>query len=336
MTPFLPTGISLEHLSIILGSVRDYIGIHSVVCDDNGRVIDASLVWWNDAYADIRTKPPHQHQSMLATYFDPQNAIGFVRQSWTDGSARQIFELSEHTTDKYRTPNVLVKLEISWIRVDDYIVEIGTDLSATTQLERDLIAERIAYNDAIRDAVLHLERSRIGRDLHDSVIQNLFAISLRLQARESDPWVVDAIHEVINEIRETIFKIEPAHKPPNRVRIEKVVASFDGVWSQPIDVAIRLAKEMPDDLMDDVECVLREGLSNSARHAKATQVDVSVDVTNDNVLVTIKDNGIGPQGWRRRRAGTLSLAHRATTQGGDFSLTTAPHGGTLLTWKCPL
>ncbi len=332
----IPTQLSHEEIHHILASLPDYMGIHTVDLTEPNTVIDAHLQWWNDSYEAIRTRPPFVGQSLIETYFEPQNAMEFVNEAWRNGTARQIFELSDATVDRYRPPNTFVRLEITWMRVGDFIVEIGADTSELRELERDLAEERRAYNDASREAFLNMERARIGHDLHDSVIQNLFAISLRLQSQQSEPWAVSAIHEVINEIRDTIFKIEPSSRPPARTRIEKIIESFSSAWTTPIHTVIHIEREFPDDIIDDVECVLREGLSNSARHAKASEVHVNINATNDSVVITISDNGVGPDGRRRRKAGTLSLAHRAETHGGDFSLTKARNGGTVLTWKCPL
>jgi signal transduction histidine kinase len=100
---------------------------------------------------------------------------------------------------------------------------------------------------------------------------------------------------------------------------------------------LHIERELPDDLVDDIENVIREGLSNAARHAKATHVDIDISVTADNVNVAIKDDGIGPQGSQRRRGGgTLSLDHRANVNGGHYSLQPGSPSGSVLTWSCPI
>lgn len=331
-----PSSISGHHTALILSSLRDYIGIHQPVFDDIGNIVDAELVWWNQPYEEIRTRPPVVNQSLLSTYYESHIALDFVQRAWNESSVKQFFELSEDTFDRYRPPEVLVRIEVTWLRIGELIVEIGSDLSEITALEMELIAQRQAYTDATREALLGIERSRIGHDLHDTVIQNLFAITLRLQAQNSEPWIVDALHNVISEIRETIFNIYPDGQIPLRVRVERIIKMFSGAWEEPIECNIDVAREVPDDVAHDMENVLREGLSNAARHAKATKVRVDLTVTKSRVEIHIIDNGIGPAGLKRRKAGILSLANRAESHGGTFSITENEGGGTHLSCGCDL
>jgi signal transduction histidine kinase len=331
-----PAAIFNNNTALVLTSLRDYIGIHEPVFDTEGQIVDAVLVWWNQPYEEIRTNPPSVNQSLLSTYFQPHIALEYVQRTWSESPVKQIFELSEETFDRYRPPEVFVRIEVTWLRVGDFIVEIGSDLSEVTALEMELVSQRQAYNDATREAFLNIERTRIGHDLHDSVIQNLFAVTLRLQAQKSEPWVVDALHNVITEIRETIFKIDPDGQIPLQVRVEKVIEMFSGAWQEPIERRIEIKREVPDDIADDIENVLREGLSNAARHAKATTVLVHLDVSESHASLSITDNGIGPAGLKRRKAGTLSLAHRAQSHGGQFTITEGVNGGSHLSWECPL
>lgn len=331
-----PTSICDHHTAAILSSLRDYIGIHEPVFDGAGKITDTTLVWWNDPYEAIRTTPPVVGQSLLSTYFQPHIALGYVQRAWDETSVKQIFELSEDTFDRYRPKEVLVRIEVTWLRIGGLIVEIGSDLSEITSLEMELIAQRQAYTEATKEALLNMERSRIGHDLHDSVIQDLFAVTLRLQAQKSDSWVVDSLHKVISGIRETIFDIQPASQAPLRVRADQIIDMFSSVWDEEIERDITVRREVPDDIADDIENVLREGLSNAARHAKATQVTVRLVVDDEQVSLHILDNGIGPAGLKRRKAGTLSLAHRARSHGGEFAVIERDGGGSHLKWECPL
>jgi signal transduction histidine kinase len=263
--------------------------------------------------------------------------LEIVAQVLEQGTVKQIFSIGENAVDHYRPPELLVRIEVTWMLVGDAIVEIGSDLSQMTALELDLIAQRKAYTDATRQATLELERSRIARDLHDSIIQNLFAISLDLKTREDKDWAINSLNDVISEIRSTIFDITPDSRPPLKDSVEKIVEMFSSVWPSSPTLHLHLERELPDDLVDDIENVIREGLSNAARHAKASHIDISVSVTTENITVLITDDGIGPQGAQRRRGGgTLSLAHRATTHGGSFALQPGPNGGSVMTWVCPI
>lgn len=325
-----------QRVESLLSSLRDYIGLHIPVRNDNGDIVDASLTWWNDAYEGIRVNPPVLGQSMMDTYFDPEVAVDIVRQAFEGKPVKQIFDLGENSVDRYRAPEVLVRIEVTWMRVGDAVVEIGSDLSEMTALELELIAQRKAFTDATRQTLLDAERSRIARDMHDSIIQNLFAISLNLKTREDKDWAINSLNDVISEIRSTIFDITPDSRPPLKDSVEKIVAMFSSAWPTAPTLHVQLERELPDDLVEDIENVLREALSNAARHAKANNVEASVLVTTDTISVTVTDDGIGPQGSIRRKGGTLSLAHRATAHGGSFALQPGPNGGSVMTWVCPI
>jgi len=334
----IPAGMcSDHHVEPLLRNLRDYIGLHTPVRNENGDIIDLTLVWWNDAYEGIRIHPPVLGQSMMATYYQPEGVLEIVEDVLQNGTYKQIFSIGENSEDRYRAPEVLVRIEVTWMQVGDAIVEIGSDLSEMTALELELISQRKAFTDATRVATLQLERSRIARDLHDSIIQNLFAISLNLKTREDKDWAINSLNDVITEIRSTIFDITPDSRPPLKECVEKIVDMFSGAWPSPPVLHIHLERELPDDLVEDIENVIREGLSNAARHAKASHVEVSVSVTADDITVLISDDGIGPQGAQRRRGGgTLSLHHRATERGGQYLLTPGSTSGSILTWTCPI
>lgn len=319
-----------------LSSLRDYIGIHKLLFDDSGTIIDTELIWWNVGYESIRITPVIPYQAMMSTYHEPEISLFYVREAWKQGHIRQVFELNEETLDKYRAPETLVRIEVTWLRLGDLVLEIGSDLSEMTALEMELVVQRQAYLDATRETVLSAERSRIGRDLHDSVIQSLFAISLNLRAGIDAESASSAINDVISNIRSTIFEISPTTRPPLRESIEAIVDLFRNAWATPPTLSIHATRELPDDLVDDLQNVVREGLANAARHAHAHHATVTVAVSDDHVEVEIRDDGIGPDGVHRRKAGTLSLAHRAQVRGGDFSIAKGENGGTVVTWTSPV
>lgn len=334
----IPAGMcSDHHVEPLLRNLRDYIGLHAPVRNENGDIVDLTLIWWNDAYESVRIYPPVLGQSMMATYYDPEGVLEIVEQVLEKGTFKQLFAIGENSEDRYRTPEVLVRIEVTWMQVGDAIIEIGSDLSEMTALELELIAQRKAFTDATRQATIELERSRIARDLHDSIIQSLFAISLNLKTREDKDWAINSLNEVITEIRSTIFDITPDSPTPLKESVEKIVDMFSNAWPSPPSIQIHIERELPDDLVDDIENVVREGLSNAARHAKASHVDVSVSVTASDITVLITDDGVGPQGSQRRRGGgTLSLDHRATVRGGQYLLTPGSTSGSILSWTCPI
>lgn len=334
--PF-PKGLSSNgNMEAVLSSLRDYIGVHHLVFDDSGSMTDTELIWWNPGYEHIRVTPVVPRQTMMSTYHEPHVSLGFVDEAWRNGQARQVFELNEDTVDKYRAPETLVRIEVTWLRLGDVVLEIGSDLSEMTALEIELAIQREAYLDATRESVLSAERSRIGRDLHDSVIQSLFAISLNLKTGLDSESAAQAINDVITNIRSTIFEIDPTTRPPLRDSIEGIIDLFRPAWDTEVKTNIRVERELPDDIVSDVLNVIRESLSNAARHAHAQHVDVNVTIDQTHVAISISDDGIGPQGIERRKAGTLSLTRRATSRNGTFDISPAVGGGTVVSWTCPI
>jgi two-component system, NarL family, sensor histidine kinase DevS len=195
---------------------------------------------------------------------------------------------------------------------------------------------------------LFADRDRIARDLHDQVIQRLFATGMSLQgavarmpAGEAAQRVhtsIDALDETIRDIRSAIFELQ-AHDQPEapgvRARIVAVAEqSADALGFSP---ALRLAgpvDALPAEIADNLLHVLREALANAAKHAKATAVDVSVEAGSDVVLL-VRDNGSGIKPGSRR-SGLANLADRASLLGGSMQTRAAAAGGTELEWRAPL
>ncbi len=199
---------------------------------------------------------------------------------------------------------------------------------------------------------LYADRDRIGRDLHDLAIQRLFATSMALQtaykvtekpavARRIAQSVAD-LDETIKVIRSTIFSLH-AHDldEPEAVSVRADVitvceqaASVLGFppavrFSGPVDTVV--GEEVGEHLL----AVLREALSNAARHAHATSVEVDLTADAAAVALRVTDDGVGiPDSGRR--SGLSNLRERAVQLGGTFTAEPGAAGGTVLTWKVPL
>lgn len=193
------------------------------------------------------------------------------------------------------------------------------------------------------------ERGRIARDLHDLVIQRLFASGLSLQsivplvrderaaARLAE--VVDELDATIREIRTTIFTLAPpAHTSSGlRARVLELVdessrlLGFEATtrFRGPVDAMVG------SDEAHHVLAVVREGLANVARHAQAHAARVEVAATPDRVEVSVIDDGVGiPDSLRA--SGLRNLRHRAETLGGSLAFEAAQPSGTILRWQIPL
>jgi signal transduction histidine kinase len=202
--------------------------------------------------------------------------------------------------------------------------------------------------DAERFAVFE-DRDRIARDLHDLVIQRLYATGMSLESvsarlGESDnrrriSSAVDALDETIKEIRSAIFSLHSrptTAEPSLRARILEVVDEASGAlgFVPGLRMAGSLDGNAPADAGEHLIAALREALSNAARHARADKVDVLVEVGQELVLV-VRDNGVGIKDLDHR-SGLANLAERAGLLGGTLRTGPADGGGTELAWRVPL
>lgn len=204
-----------------------------------------------------------------------------------------------------------------------------------------------ARADAERLVVLE-ERDRIARDLHDVIIQRLFATAMSLMGtvRRIDDQktaarvqtAVDDLDGTIRQIRSTIFALQTVAEDRQWLRnqvLDLVQGVSDSLGFAPsLHLDGPIDSGVPDDLAEHVLAVLREALSNASRHANASRVFVVVRV-NDGVSVEVTDNGCGiPRNGRR--SGLRNLHERAEANGGTLNLETPKGGGTTLRWYAPL
>ncbi|MGZ4714561.1 MAG: GAF domain-containing protein [Acidimicrobiia bacterium] len=218
--------------------------------------------------------------------------------------------------------------------------EVVTSFARQAALALDLARSR-----GDREQIRFLEdRERIGRNLHDTVIQRLFAVGMQLQAslltdpdrtRSRIQQAIDEIDATIKEIRTSIFLLSSPPAEGLRHAVTSIVegyaeragftahVTFDG----PVDSAV------PAELAQHVEAVIREAVSNVARHAEAQRLDVLLAV-DDEVRVEVTDDGAGIPGDQTRRSGLENLRRRAEDLGGSFVLASSD-AGTALTWRVP-
>ena len=207
-----------------------------------------------------------------------------------------------------------------------------------------------AAEDRQRLAVYE-DRDRIARDLHDLVIQRLFAIRLGVdglvplvgpEAADRVTGLVSQLNQTSQDVRRAIFALQETLDGQAGLRgamlriVEDVTAilgfeprvSFEG----PLDSLV------PDVVQPDVLATLREALTNAARHAVATTISVEVEVNRSGTLfsLSVTDDGVGIPAGQLRRSGLANLARRAERWGGDLTLKPASGGGTALRWAVRL
>ncbi len=206
-------------------------------------------------------------------------------------------------------------------------------------------------SDAERFAVFE-DRDRIARDLHDLVIQRLFATGMQLESamrlvathpEEATVRVhraVDDLDATIRELRSTIYGLQAPHGEPPALRSLLLRAVDTGAEQLGFTPSLRmdglLDTRVPSGVSDHLLAALREALSNTARHAHAHAVHVRVAVRGNEVVLTVEDDGIGMSAAGERRSGLANLSTRAGQVDGQLTLVPSRGGGTALTWSAAL
>jgi signal transduction histidine kinase len=199
-----------------------------------------------------------------------------------------------------------------------------------------------------RELAILADRERIAHDLHDHVIQKLFAAGLDLQstiARARSPEITDRLTRTlddlqgtIDDIRTTIFKLQnPVTESGDlRQQIQNRIAELteDREIATTLDISGALTV-VPGELADHAEAVITEAVSNAVRHAGASQLTVRI-CADDQLTVEVVDDGCGIPQDNQRRSGLANMQRRAAQVGGDCSITAGPDGGTRVCWTAPL
>jgi signal transduction histidine kinase len=229
------------------------------------------------------------------------------------------------------------------------------DVVASFAAQAGVALELAASRAEAERLSLYEDRDRIARDLHDLVIQRLYATGMSLEGTMSMitrpelasriTSAVDAMDETIKEIRTAIFALQSrdtvARQDLRRDIVDLVEEMTPLVGFAPsLRLGAGLGGEVRPEVAEQALAALREALSNTARHASATRVEVIVDVTQDRMLnIQVTDNGIGIPA-DGRRSGLRNLAARADKLGGELQLGPAdpgaPSPGTRLEWRVPL
>ncbi|MGI8457653.1 MAG: GAF domain-containing protein [Propionibacteriaceae bacterium] len=205
-----------------------------------------------------------------------------------------------------------------------------------------------ARSDQERLGVLE-DRDRIARDLHDHVIQRLFAIGLDVQSlaaaveapslRTRMSRTVDDLDETIRQLRTSIFALRENRITAQSVRqlAENLVVELESVLGSRPDVrcAGPLDTLVDERVVGDVEAVLREALTNVAKHAGAEKVSVQLSIRRGRLTVQVLDDGVG-LARGALFSGLDNLRVRAEQYGGDLDVRNREEGGLRLAWTIPL
>ncbi|MBO3142962.1 sensor histidine kinase [Dermatophilus congolensis] len=190
------------------------------------------------------------------------------------------------------------------------------------------------------------ERQRIARDIHDHVIQRLFAsgMSLQVAARAAGGATRTRLDDAVRDMEETVTLLREvvagASLTPVAGEVKDELESLvrQAAAAGPFAPALVIeghVEQIPMQLKSDVVAVAREGVTNMVRHARATDGSVTVRVNDEAVSVVIIDDGVGIADGGRR-SGLDNLADRARSHGGAFIAHRRLEGGTLLHWWVPM
>lgn len=196
------------------------------------------------------------------------------------------------------------------------------------------------------------ERDRIGRDLHDTVIQNLYATGLGLQAAQRSGVdaadvqarigrAIESIDATVKEIRSTIFALHdvPSQDRRPRTRLLAVAEEMASLLGFPPRLRLEgpIDTVVDPDLTDHLVPVLRESLTNVAKHARASTVVVRVEVIGGMLELEVVDDGVGlPDALRVNGMGVANVRERAELLGGEAQFASVVGGGTRVLWRVPL
>ncbi|WP_084772948.1 histidine kinase [Nonomuraea candida] len=206
-----------------------------------------------------------------------------------------------------------------------------------------------ARRDAERLGLLE-DRDRIAKDLHDVVIQRLFATAMTLmstvrlvdhpQASKRLQHAIDELDETIRQIRSSIFALQGPHDDVAPSPRGQIVSLVEGTGSHlgfmpGLRVEGQIDTLVPEPVVEHLLAVLREALSNVVRHSRAGRADVSVEVAGGRLALVVTDDGVGVR-EAGRRSGLRNIEERAQRLGGAARVETPESGGTRLCWEVPL
>jgi len=196
------------------------------------------------------------------------------------------------------------------------------------------------------------ERDRISRELHDSIIQSIYAVTLSLddvtelvgdapsEARQRVDDAIDALHSVIRDLRNFIFGLRPVLLESGDLLagLRTLADELRRSTTIQVDMSGEVGDDLPIEVVAELLAIAREALANVARHSGATQVTAVVQLLGENVQLAIEDDGRGVVPTALQRGGHHGLANmraRAEALGGSFEIGDAPGTGTRIIVAVP-
>jgi signal transduction histidine kinase len=232
----------------------------------------------------------------------------------------------------------------------EVFTDVDEELVVALAAAAGVAIENARLHEHVGEVALLDERERIARDLHDDVIQRVFAAGLSLQSTAQlsrEPHVVERLMQTIDDldvtirqVRSAIFQLHQSHISETSVRADIMAVCSESsralgfnpvcVINGPVEPAVSGA------VAGHLVLTLREALSNVARHAHAGKVDVAVCVADSVLTLEVIDDGAGILDNHSPGSGIDNMTNRARNLGGTLSLSAPPEGGTRVLWAVPL
>ena len=222
------------------------------------------------------------------------------------------------------------------------------DLAAVTALSH--IAGSAIHSARLQSRLRRIavveDRQRIARDLHDSVIQDLFAVGLGLQAIAAtvDETVaaglnsaIDTLDSAVVALRQYIFELRESPRPAERLeeRVREVVERMASAYSTRVELTVDGVHQGP--WAEDAVLLTTEALSNALRHGRAEMIRIMFRIEGDHQVIEIVDDGVGfDPGQVSSGMGLSSMKTRALATGGWAEVESEPEEGTLVRAHLPI
>jgi signal transduction histidine kinase len=228
------------------------------------------------------------------------------------------------------------------------------ELIETLAAHAAIAIENARLLERSRELSIVEERNRLARELHDSVTQTLFSLSLTAESAvtlaESQPeqaraqllTVRELATDALREMRSLIFELRPAELEADGLvpTLQKRVDVLRRVYHKDIDLRVRGERRLVPTAEKHVFRIVQEALQNALKHSRAARLDVELAMPNGRIVATVRDDGIGfdPEAARRRsgRLGLTSMQERARELGGTLEIESRPGDGTVVRLEAPV
>ncbi len=233
---------------------------------------------------------------------------------------------------------------------DEVFSDVDEEMAVALAAAAGIAIDQARLHAQVGEMTMMADRDRIARDLHDRVIQRLFAIGLSLEGisrGDLPPHVterlrraVDDLDETVRQVRSSIFELEERRVPGRSLRHEVLAECSAAARSLGHEPVVRFAGPVDSAVdagtADHLIAVLREALANVARHARAQGVDVEVTAADGELVLTVADDGAGIDPAAPPGNGLRNIEHRASGLGGTATIEPGADTGTRVTWTVPL